>query len=148
MIDKLRDIQIVLVEDSQDDAELAMRSLKKSNVVNEVVWLKDGEEALNYFFRRDSYAGKGELQRPRLVLLDLKLPKVDGIQVLSELKADSKLKTVPVVIMTSSRENKDLEKCYDLGANSYVVKPIDFNKFMDMAREISMYWVMINKTPE
>lgn len=148
MVDKLRDIQIVLVEDSQDDAELTMRSLKKNNVVNDIVWLKDGEEALDYFFSRGQYSDNGEFKRPRLVLLDLKLPKVDGIDVLKELKADAKLKTIPVVVMTSSRENTDLEKCYDLGANSYVVKPIDFSKFMDLAKDVSMYWVMINKTLE
>ncbi|MEQ9468281.1 MAG: response regulator [Ekhidna sp.] len=145
---ELREIQIILVEDSPDDAELTMRSLKKGNVVNDVIWLKDGEEALNYLLRKGAYAQRELLTKPKLILLDLKLPKVSGIEVLEVIKKDDELKTIPVVIMTSSRENKDLEKCYELGVNSYVVKPINFNKFMDMANEVSMYWVMINKTPD
>lgn len=141
-------MRIVLVEDSQDDAELMMRSLKKSNVVNDVVWLKDGEEALNYFFQKGEYAGEGELPKPSLILLDLKLPKLSGIEVLRELKANQRLKSVPVVVLTSSHEHRDLEFCYELGANSYAVKPIDFNTFMEVTKEISVYWLMINKAPE
>lgn len=145
---ELREIQIILVEDSTDDAELTMRSLKKSNVVNDIVWLKDGEEALNYLLRKEHYAERDLLRKPKLILLDLKLPKVSGIEVLEVIKKNEELKTIPVVVMTSSRENQDLEKCYQLGVNSYVVKPINFNKFMNLANEVSMYWVMINKTPD
>ncbi|WP_420577651.1 response regulator [Ekhidna sp.] len=145
---ELREIQIILVEDSADDAELTMRSLKKSNVVNDIVWLKDGEDALNYLLRKGGYAERDLLKKPKLILLDLKLPKVSGIEVLEVIKKNEELKTIPVVVMTSSRENQDLEKCYQLGVNSYIVKPINFNKFMNLANEVSMYWVMINKTPE
>lgn len=144
---ELKDIQIVIVEDSPDDAELTIRSLKRGNIVNDIKWLKDGEEALDYLLRRGPYEGE-VVSKPKLILLDLKLPKISGIEVLEIIKQHEELKTIPVVIMTSSRENKDLERCYQLGVNSYVVKPINFNKFMDMANKVSMYWVMINKTPD
>jgi two-component system response regulator len=145
---EIKEIQIILIEDSPDDAELTMRSLKKSNVVNDILWLKDGEEALHYLLRKGEYAEREVIKKPKLILLDLKLPKVSGIEVLEVIKKNEDLKTIPVVIMTSSRENKDLERCYQLGVNSYVVKPINFNKFMNLANEVSMYWVMINKTPD
>ena len=142
------DVQIVLVEDSFDDAELTMRSLKRSNFVNEIIWLKDGEEAVNYLLGKGDYENRDTSIKPRLILLDLKIPKLSGIEVLQQIKKDENLRKIPVVVMTSSKENTDLEKCYELGANSYVVKPINFSDFMDVTKEISMYWVLINQIPE
>ncbi|MEQ8905198.1 response regulator [Ekhidna sp.] len=142
------DVQIVLIEDSFDDAELTMRSLKNSNFVNEVVWLKDGEQAINYLQGKGEYAERDTAIKPRLILLDLKLPKLSGLEVLERIKKDENLQKIPVVVMTSSKENKDLDRCYELGANSYVVKPINFSNFMEVTKEISMYWVLINQIPE
>ena len=142
------DVQIVLVEDSFDDAELTMRSLKSSNFVNEIIWLKDGEEAVNYLQGKGEYEDRDTSVKPKLILLDLKLPKLSGIEVLERIKKDENLRKIPVVVMTSSKENTDLERCYELGANSYVVKPINFSNFMDVTKEISMYWVLINQIPE
>lgn len=142
------DVQIVLVEDNQDDAELTMRSLKNSNFVNEIIWLKDGEEAINYLTGKGEFSSRDINIKPRLILLDLKLPKLNGMEVLARIKKDENLDKIPVVVMTSSKENRDLEKCYELGANSYVVKPINFTNFMEMTREISMYWVLINQIPD
>lgn len=140
--------QIVLVEDSSDDAELTMRSLKGSNFVNDIVWLKDGEEAVNYLQGKGEYEGRDISIKPKLILLDLKLPKLSGTQVLEQIKKDDNLNNIPVVVMTSSKENSDLKKCYELGANSYVVKPINFSKFMEVTKEISLYWLLINQIPE
>ncbi|WP_370087427.1 response regulator [Ekhidna sp.] len=142
------DVQIVLVEDSFDDAELTMRSLKSSNFVNEIVWLQDGEEALNYLQGKGKYEDRDTSIKPKLILLDLKLPKLSGIEVLERIKKDENLCRIPVVVMTSSKENRDLDRCYELGANSYVVKPINFSNFMEVTKEISMYWVLINQIPE
>ncbi|MEP1033545.1 response regulator [Ekhidna sp.] len=142
------DVQIVLVEDNPDDAELTMRSLKNSNFVNEIVWLKDGEEAINYLTGKGEYSKRDLNIKPRLILLDLKLPKLNGMEVLEIIKKNESLDKIPVVVMTSSKENRDLEKCYALGANSYVVKPINFTNFMQMTKEISMYWVLINQIPD
>lgn len=141
------DVQIVLVEDNVDDAELTMRSLKNSNFVNEIVWLKDGEEAVHYLQGKGEYEGRNLQIKPRLILLDLKLPKLNGIDVLRIIKKDKNLDKIPVVVMTSSQENRDLDECYELGANSYVVKPINFSNFMEVTKEISMYWVLINQIP-
>lgn len=144
----INDVQIVLVEDSFDDAELTMRSLKNSNFVNEVIWLKDGEQAINYLQGKGDYTDRNTAVKPKLILLDLKLPKLSGLEVLERIKKDKNLHKIPVVVMTSSQENKDLEKCYELGVNSYVVKPINFSNFMKVTKEISMYWVLINQIPE
>lgn len=142
------DIQIVLVEDSVDDMELTVRSLKSSNLVNKIVWLKDGEEATHYFKGEGKFEGRNTDIKPRLVLLDLKLPKLNGIEVLESIKSDSNLKSIPVVMMTSSNQGSDLERCYELGANSYVVKPIDFKEFTEVAKSISLYWLLINELPQ
>ncbi|MEP0987616.1 response regulator [Ekhidna sp.] len=143
-----KDNQIVLVEDSADDAELTMRSLKGPNFVNEIIWLKDGEEAINYLQGKEGYQDRDTSIKPRLILLDLKLPKLSGIQVLEKIKEDDDLNKIPVVVMTSSKENSDLKKCYELGVNSYVVKPINFSKFVEVTKEISLYWLLINQIPE
>jgi CheY-like chemotaxis protein len=140
----LHPVEILLAEDNETDAELAIRALAKSKVANRVVWVKDGEEALDYMFKRGSHAGRkgGD---PRLVLLDLKMPKVDGSQVLAELKRDDRTRSIPVVVMTSSKEERDLEETYRKGVNSYVVKPLDFDQFVDVVSKVGLYWAVVNK---
>ena len=140
----LEPVEILLAEDNETDAELAIRALHKSKVANRVVWVKDGEEALDYMFRRGAHAGRTSGD-PRLVLLDLKMPKVDGGQVLAALKRDERTRAIPVVVMTSSREERDLEETYRNGVNSYVVKPLDFDQFADIVAKVGLYWVVVNK---
>ncbi|MBF0505539.1 MAG: response regulator [Nitrospirae bacterium] len=136
---------ILLVEDDPYDLELIMTSLASNNIVNEVVAVRDGEEALDYFYRRGKFAGRTG-GNPAVVLLDLKLPKVNGFEVLRQVKSDEALRCVPVVILTSSHEDQDIAAGYDLGANGYVVKPVDFNQFFDVIKETGVYWAIINET--
>jgi two-component system, response regulator len=138
---------ILLVEDNPDDEALTLRALKKNNIVNEVVVARDGNEALDYMFARGSYSGRDATILPQVVLLDLKLPKIDGLEVLRQLRADTRTKLTPVVILTSSNEEQDRFKGYDLGANSYVRKPVDFNKFIEAVRQLGLYWLVFNKRP-
>jgi len=145
MID--RDETILLVEDNPDDVELTMRAFRKNNIANNVVVARDGVEALDYLFGRGAYADRNIKDTPRLILLDLKLPKVDGLQVLERLRADEHTKLTPVVILTSSKEEQDLISGYKTGANSYVRKPVDFNRFVEAVREIGLYWLLINEPP-
>ena len=140
-------VEILLVEDNPEDAEMTMRALRKRNLANHVHWVKDGEEALEYLFCTGRYAARGECQPPRLVLLDIKMPKVDGIEVLRRIKA-SDLKTVPVVVMTSSNEERDVLESYRLGVNSYIVKPVQFEAFLDTVAKIGLYWVLTNRVPQ
>lgn len=133
--------EIVLVEDSDEDAELTMRALKRRNFANTVHRMIDGAEALDYFFEDD---GKGKAL-PRVVLLDLKLPKVNGLEVLRRLKSDERTRSVPVVVLTSSKEDRDLEEAYQRGANSYIVKPVEFDKFMQAIETLGMYWMLVNQ---
>ncbi len=142
------DLQIVLIEDSPDDAELTMRSIKRSNQIKDVVWLRDGEEAVHFMYGLGKYHDRDITIIPKLILLDLKLPKLSGTEVLEKIKKDETYRNIPVVIMTSSKENSDLNRCYALGANSYVVKPIDFSQFMKVTNDISLYWVLINQLPK
>ncbi|NOY80810.1 MAG: response regulator [Kiritimatiellaeota bacterium] len=137
--------QIVLIEDSPADAELTVRALKKHRVANEILLLKDGEEALEYFFATGSYAGRPPLPLPKLVLLDLKLPKVDGLEVLRRLKTDPGTRRIPVVILTASREERDLAESYELGVNSYLVKPVNSGQFAETARTLGLYWLLLNQ---
>ena len=139
-------VEILLAEDNEHDAELALRALRKSKVANKVVWVKDGAEALDFVFRRGVYSERLN-EHPRLVLLDLKMPKVDGLQVLAEIKRDEDTKTIPVVVMTSSREERDLVETYRLGVNSYIVKPVDFDQFVDVIATVGLYWAVVNKVP-
>ncbi|MEP1094110.1 MAG: response regulator [Cyclobacteriaceae bacterium] len=136
-------IQLVLVEDSSDDAELTMMALKESKLINDIIWLKDGKEAMDYLLKEGRFKGH-VLKKPKVILLDLKLPRLSGIEVLERIKSDKDLKKIPVVIMTSSNENKDLDRCYELGVNSYVVKPIDFSQFMEVIKGLILYWISIN----
>ena len=139
-------VEILMVEDSSLDAELMMRAMKGGGLANRLLWVKDGQEALDFLFRQGEFASR-EDSVPRMVLLDLKMPRVDGIEVLKAIKADEKTRRIPVVIMTSSQEEKDVAQSYDLGVNSYVVKPVDFNALTDLARQAGYYWLAINRTP-
>lgn len=134
-------VEILLVEDNPDDAELTIRALRKSNLANNLLHLQDGEEALNYLFSENT------TNIPKLILLDLKMPKVDGIEVLKILKNDDKKKIIPVVVLTSSKEEQDVIKSYQLGVNSYIVKPVEFDKFMNAVAEVGLYWLLLNHAP-
>jgi two-component system, response regulator len=138
---------ILLVEDNPDDEALTLRALKKNNIVNQVVVARDGSEALDYMFGRGNYSSRDPNQLPQVVLLDLKLPKIDGLEVLRQLRANQQTKLTPVVILTSSNEEQDRFKGYDLGANSYVRKPVDFNKFIEAVRQLGLYWLVLNERP-
>jgi CheY-like chemotaxis protein len=145
-MEQYEQVEILLVEDNPLDAELTIRALKKGGLANKLLWLKDGEQALDYLFRRGPYAGRDDIL-PRLVLLDLKMPRVDGIEVLKTIKGEERTRRIPVVIMTSSQEEKDVAQSYELGVNSYVVKPVDFGAFADIARQAGFYWLAINRAP-
>lgn len=142
------EVQILLVEDNPRDAELAMRSLKKRNLTNRLVWVKDGEEALDFIFGSHGAGDSRVRNRPRIILLDLKLPKVDGLEVLRRLKADNSAKTIPVVVLTSSREEQDAVRSYELGVNSYIVKPVNFDNFSEAVAQLGCYWLLLNQPPE
>jgi two-component system, response regulator len=143
---ELEQLEILLVEDNAEDAEMTLRALRKRNLANHLHWVKDGEEALEYLFCTGRYAGRDQNHPPKLVLLDIKMPKVDGIEVLRRIKA-SELRTVPVVVMTSSNEERDVLESYRLGANSYIVKPVQFDAFLETVSEIGLYWVLTNRVP-
>lgn len=138
---------ILLVEDNRDDEELTLRALRKSNIMNEVVVARDGEEALDYLFGKGDYISRETETLPAVVLLDLKLPKISGIEVLREIRAHGRTHRLPVVVLTSSREESDLATVYDLGANSYLLKPVDFEKFVEAVGHMGMYWVLFNEMP-
>jgi CheY-like chemotaxis protein len=138
--------RVLLVEDSVNDAELTMTALEDSGLSNEVVWVKDGQEAIDYLGRKGAFEGRPE-GLPAVVLLDLKLPKVDGLQVLKLVKGDEHLKQVPVVMLTSSREEIDVARSYGLGVNAYVVKPVGFNEFVKALRELGLFWAVVNQPP-
>jgi two-component system, response regulator len=140
-------VDILLVEDSEADAELTLRALRSGNLANRIHVVHDGEEALDFMFFRGSYESRSGVEYPRLVLLDLKLPKVDGLTVLRELKKDDRTKLVPIVILTSSREERDVVNGYQLGVNSYIQKPVDFDKFRETVRQLGWYWMLINQPP-
>ena len=141
-------VEILLVEDNITDAELTIRELKKHNMANNLIHLKDGEEALDFIFATGKYANIREIQYPpKVVLLDIQMPKVNGIEVLEKIKTDPKTRSVPVVILTSSKENPDIQKCYDLGANSYIVKPVNFDGFAQAIKNLGFYWLLLNQAP-
>ncbi len=137
---------ILLVEDNADDVELTLHALKRNNILNPIDVVRDGQEALDYLFLGGKYAGAVHAT-PALILLDLKLPKIDGLEVLKKIKADQKIKHVPVVVLTSSREEKDLIESYNLGVNSYIRKPVDFEQFVETVRYIGYYWLLLNEPP-
>jgi len=138
---------ILLVEDNPDDEALTLRALKKNNIANEVVVARDGEEALDYLFATGAYQGRDTDVMPTVILLDLKLPRVDGLEVLRRLRSDERTKFLPVVILTSSDEEQDIIKSYNLGANSYVRKPVQFTRFSEAVRQLGLYWLLLNEPP-
>lgn len=140
--------KVLLVEDNPDDVELTLRALKKNNIINEVVVAKDGVEALDYLFGTGSYAGRDLRDSPAVVLLDLNLPKVNGLEVLQQLRSDGQIKNTPVVILTSSKEEKDMINGYELGCNSYIRKPVDFIQFSEAVKTLGIYWLLLNEIPE
>ncbi|MBX2988485.1 MAG: response regulator [Bdellovibrionaceae bacterium] len=139
---------ILLIEDNQDDVELTLRAFKKNAINDEVVIARDGQEAVDYLFGEGAYEGRDPSQTPRVVLLDLKIPRLSGLEVLRRVRADERTRRTPVVILTSSKEESDLVQGYDLGANSYVRKPVDFNVFVEAARSLGRYWLLLNETPK
>ena len=140
-------IEILLIEDNPEDVELTLRAFRKQHLANKIHVLRDGEEALECIFGSGRYAERQFHERPRLILLDLKLPKIDGLEVLKRCKSDPRTKTIPIVIMTSSKEETDLIKSYNLGVNSYVVKPVDFPQFTEAVRHVGVYWMLLNQLP-
>jgi len=141
------DIEILLVEDNASDAEMTIRALKKNNLANRLLHLKDGADALDFLFAEGEYAGRDLGSKPKVILLDLKMPKVNGIEVLSRIRTDERTKKIPVVILTSSSEDPDIQTCYALGANSYVVKPVEFEEFYKAISNLGLYWIIVNKSP-
>jgi len=140
-----RQIEILLVEDNQDDMELALHALRKENLANNIQVARDGEEALEFMFCNGAHADRSFDNPPRLILLDLKLPKIDGLEVLKKLKEDPRTRAIPVVILTSSKEERDLVQGYGLGANSYIQKPVDFEQFRETVKNVGLYWLVINQ---
>ena len=143
----MKDKTILLVEDNPDDVKLTLHALKECNIANKVVVAGDGVEALDYLFGTGAYAGRDLNDRPAVVLLDLKLPKVDGLEVLRRLRADPHGKRQPVVVLTCSKEEQDVVASYDLGANSYILKPVDFDRFIEAVRHLGLYWLLFNEPP-
>lgn len=144
---KMRQKTMLLVEDNPDDEALTLRALRKHNLANHAVVARDGQEALDYLLGEGDFSGSDTPLLPQVVLLDLKLPKVDGLQVLERMRSEPRTKHVPVVVLTSSSQEQDMVRSYDLGANSYVCKPVDFEQFLEAARQLGLYWLVLNETP-
>lgn len=140
-------VEILLIEDNMSDAELTIRALKKNNIANDLIHLKDGVEAIDYVFGTGTYLGRDVNEKPKVILLDLKMPKVDGLQVLEKIKGDDRTKEIPVVVLTSSKEDPDVKKCYQLGVNSYIVKPVEFDDFLKAVSDLGLYWLLLNQPP-
>lgn len=140
-------VEILLVEDNPNDVELTLYALRKNNLVNRIEVVRDGAEALDFLFCTGAHAHRTMENNPRVILLDLKLPKVDGLEVLKRLKADARTRTIPVVVLTSSREERDIVESYRLGVNSYIVKPVDFGQFTQAVQQLGLYWLLLNQPP-
>ena len=147
MTNPIESVEILLVEDNPTDAELATLALKERGLANNLVWVKDGAEALDFFFATGAYANRQIENTPKVVLLDLRLPKVDGLEVLRRIKADDRTKNIPVAVLTSSKEDRDVIASYQLGVNSYISKPVDFDEFTKVVSELGYYWLLINRPP-
>lgn len=141
-------IEILLIEDNMSDAELTIRALRKKNLANRLIHLKDGAEALDFIFCQGEFAHRNITNVPKVILLDLKMPRISGIEVLTKLRSDERTKCIPVVVLTSSKEDPDVEACYKLGANSYIVKPVEFDDFMKAVSELGFYWLLLNHSPK
>ena len=142
------EVEILLVEDNMSDAELAVRALKKNHLANKLIHVTDGSEALDFIFAQGKYSDRKVENGPKVILLDLKMPKVNGIEVLQKIKADERTKKIPVVVLTSSKEDPDIQECYRLGVNSYVVKPVEFEPFVKAVSELGLYWMILNQAPK
>lgn len=142
-----KDSFILLIEDNDDDVQLTLRAFKKSRLKNEIIVVRDGAEALDFLFGEGAYTGRDVNERPQMTLLDLKLPKVDGLEVLRQIRNDERTQLLPVVVLTSSREQEDLVRSYRLGANSYIRKPVDFNQFIEAVQQLGLYWLVLNEIP-
>ena len=142
---KREELEILIIEDNQNDAELMMRTLKKNNLSNKIMILEDGEIALDYIFCNGEFSDREFVDLPRVIFLDLKLPKINGLEVLEKIKSDEKTKNIPVIIVSSSKEDPDIQAAYSIGANSYVVKPVEFQAFIDCMTQLGMYWLLINQ---
>lgn len=142
------EIEILIVEDNPNDAEMALRALKKNNLTNKVLIVGDGEEALEFVFAKGKFSGSEEAHRPKIILLDLKLPKIDGLEVLEAIKNNPNTQAIPIIVLTSSKEEMDMVESYRLGVNSYIVKPVDFDKFVDAVRDLGLYWLLLNQQPQ
>ena len=140
------EVEILLVEDNSNDAELTIHSLRKNKLSNNIIHLKDGAAALDFIFGKGEYLGRDINKKPKVILLDLKMPRVDGIEVLKKIKANDLTKSIPVVVLTSSKEDPDIKQCYNLGVNSYIVKPVDFESFQKTVVELGLYWMLLNQT--
>jgi two-component system response regulator len=147
VLEDFAEVEILLVEDNPYDAELTLRALKSKGLANKVIVFPDGVEALDFLFGRGKYTGRNLAVRPKVIFLDLKLPKMSGLEVLGKIRGEEQTKTIPVVILTSSQEESDIVKSYNLGVNSYLVKPVDFDKFFQVVEELGLYWLVMNKVP-
>ena len=145
---EINEIEILLVEDSPDDLDMTLRALRKANLANKIQVARDGAEALEFIFCEGPFAGRKIENGPKVILLDLKLPKVDGLEVLQRIKSDPRTRAIPVVVLTSSKEQKDVVESYNLGVNSYIVKPVDFEGFFTAVQELGMYWLLLNHPPK
>lgn len=143
----INDVEILLVEDNPQDLELTIRALRKANLANHIQVARDGEEAIEFIFCEGPYSNRKIEDKPKVILLDLKLPKIDGLEVLERIKNDERTKDIPVVVLTSSREQKDVIESYQLGVNSYIVKPVSFDQFIESVRNLGMYWLLLNQAP-
>jgi len=147
-MDDFHQIELLLAEDNPRDAEMTMRALRKVNFANKVHWVKDGEEALDFLYCAGAYSDRQPGHTPKLILLDIKMPKIDGIEVLRRVKGDERTRTIPVVVMTSSNEERDVLESYRLGVNSYIVKPVNFPAFVETVANLGLYWILTNRTPQ
>lgn len=144
----IHEVEVLLVEDNASDAEMTIRALKKNNLANRLLHLKDGAQALDFIFAEGEYADRQIKHTPKVILLDLKMPKVNGKEVLQKIKSDARTRKIPVVVLTSSREDPDIKDCYDLGVNGYVVKPVEFDEFHKAISDLGLYWLIVNEPPQ